>query len=628
MNISIVVLSCDSQLNKHKSLLITTKAILLQDHSSIELIIVDNSNVGDDLFRREVTRLVGKYNKEREFQVKLVWIVNKKPLSRGEARNRGIATATNELIVFTEDDTAITTNNALSKIANVSKSIRYGYGARRLWIEKDWLKRKLEILLSADSKDFFEELSSSGGLNTSEFRGEPSNILLTKTFIANFGYCFKTDIEKLGGFPDFGGYGFEDDYVMYRFYEVYGNPMLLDDIDVVHFDHEVKDFNKSNLAQYFKALNKRGVYWFHVAKFFTRGSYSKSDNKIEPLGVLHYDYRIEDAYDMYLTKLPLNLADKRDRKFRESWASTYRFDIREFARQISRLANSESLDSFVKRSRGDFDSLAIVIEVANSMRIISILPNGRIQRLVDFRFTKGLSENSVLPEMFVPNQAYNQFPCDYESVQNRVNFLKRHYPYAEYLRLGIVGDDDLLSCQLVDELWVDAVVVEKDKKVLRSIRDITGERHDIVEHDVANLVRPATKHAVETFITDPPYTLHGALAFLYTGLSMMAENSEGDFFVVLNKAMMGKNLYKLQGALTKVGITLTGVEEGFSDYKLPLHFQEKKRADKFLKSIGVDDNALSYSSSSDLYIFHKPAIFDSSILKEAIDVTKIYEHYK
>ncbi len=101
---------------------------------------------------------------------------------------------------------------------------------------------------------------------------------------------------------------------------------------------------------------------------------------------------------------------------------------------------------------------------------------------------------------------------------------------------------------------------------------------------------------------------------------------EKEFYVILNPTMMGKNIFILQSILLKSNIYLKEVIKNFSQYKLPHFYDERKRADKFLKIHKIKNNSLSYSSSSNLYIFSviKPNL---KSIKEAIDFNKLYNHY-
>ena len=124
---------------------------------------------------------------------------------------------------------------------------------------------------------------------------------------------------------------------------------------------------------------------------------------------------------------------------------------------------------------------------------------------------------------------------------------------------------------------------------------------------------------VGSFITDPPYTLNGSLAFISTGLQILDTTDEREFYVIMNCTMIGKRLKDIQKILSDAGVYLVNIIENFSQYKLPKNFEENTRATALFSKI-------EYSSSSDLYIFktNKP---DIRKIEAFIDLDNLYNHY-
>jgi hypothetical protein len=89
---------------------------------------------------------------------------------------------------------------------------------------------------------------------------------------------------------------------------------------------------------------------------------------------------------------------------------------------------------------------------------------------------------------------------------------------------------------------------------------------------------------------------------------------------------MGKHFFTVQKVLSESNICLAETINNFSQYKLPNNFQEKKRAIKFLKKMGLSNNSLMYSSSSNMYIF-RTILPNLTKLKKQINFKKIYQHY-
>ena len=234
-------------------------------------------------------------------------------------------------------------------------------------------------------------------------------------------------------------------------------------------------------------------------------------------------------------------------------------------------------------------------------------------------------------DTITPIQDFNQFPCDHESRTRRHDLLNDRYPHAKNVRVGIIGDDDLLSIELADDQKFDTVVLEKDPRIIDLIAQYTQQRCKLLTADVVDVDENHLDDSekVQTFITDPPYTLNGALSFIKAGLSLIQKNgSQKEFYVVLNPTMMGRKMEALLRILTLAGISLANVVENFSQYKLPNEFAERTRANSFLTGLGVPESSLQYSSSSNLYIFTTQNDGAAHDLTEHIDTSKLYEHYE
>ncbi|MCX6730064.1 MAG: bis-aminopropyl spermidine synthase family protein [Candidatus Portnoybacteria bacterium] len=513
-------------------------------------------------------------------------------MSRGTARNEGVKVASGNVLIFIDDDTIILDEKAFSKIHKLSQEFDYGYGAERLWTNQSLFQRESKVILKNlenGNNDLLKKISSIP--ETISYRGGATNKnLLAKTFIGNFGFCNRDVFQKSNGFPDFKGYGFEDDYLMFKLFKHDFNLTSLKNITVVHVNHKIKKEQTRNLIDYFLKLIENNYYWFHVEKTFSDKINDKSII-LEDLKSLHYDYRIEKSYEDYLKLLPLDLLTSSKIKI-DYWKEHYQYSKIDFARLILVLQNSNNIDDFVKNSFADFDNLASIVVVSINNGIVSIDNNGKIKKLFNFSFTLPYSSRVLKQKISIePNKKLNQFPCDERSRDKRYKLLKNRYPFAEYLRFAIIGDDDLLSLKFINDYWAFPVVIEKDKRIINLIKDIKNH-FKIFNIDIRFIEKEKIIPTVQTFITDPPYTLNGALAFIHAGLSML-DNSfeEKEFYVILN----------------------------------PL-YDERKRADKFLKTHKIKNDSLVYSSSSNLYIFSvvKPDLVG---IKKSIDFNKLYNHY-
>lgn len=340
---------------------------------------------------------------------------------------------------------------------------------------------------------------------------------------------------------------------------------------------------------------------------------------------LYYDNRIEKLYQEYIKKLPLDLEYSSCKK-REYWVKNNLFCKIDLSRIILLLQNSKNLDDFIKKSTADFDNLAQIINLAVKYKIIKISKSGNIYKSFEFHFTQLEKPSRKFKLNLFPKSSLNQFPCNESSRIKRALFLKSRYPFAEYLKFAIIGEDDFLSAEFVNDCWAWPIIIEKDKRILNIIKKISS-RFEIIEDDVCNFPHLKELPEIQTFITDPPYTLNGSLSFIYAGLKMLKKGLDvKEFYVILNPTIMGKHFFTVQKVLSESNIYLTETINNFSQYKLPDNFQEKKRAVKFLKKMGLNNNSLIYSSSSNMYIF-KTISPNLTKLKKQIGFNKIYQHY-
>lgn len=343
---------------------------------------------------------------------------------------------------------------------------------------------------------------------------------------------------------------------------------------------------------------------------------------------LTYTTDIENAYLQYCKLHPLDLAECSDDDSELLyWRRKIQYDISEFSRQLHYIQTSKTLDEFIHKSSADFDNSALIIKVAVDAGMVE-LANGKI--IANSKSLLGESSEFKAKDTFQPNSDYNQFPCDNESVIARVQLLQNRYPGIDHINFGLIGDDDFVSIELSRLPQFNVAVIEKDERIISTINDQSSLNITIDDFDIMNILTQEPPKTLQSFMTDPPYTVHGALAFIYCGLTRVRPRIENsaEFYVILNPTMMGKNLSRVLKVLCQAGISVKNVGANFSHYKLPSQFPERQRANDFLKSIGVNDvHALNYSSSSNIYTFELSEDFNIQILKDFIEPVKMYEHY-
>jgi len=623
--LSCIVLSCDSHIDKGNSVFHCLCSIFNQDFDDFEIILVENSHhkTQDINLLKNKTK---EWNSKRKAAVGFKFVDNKNSLTPAKARNIGVAKAKGEILIFIDDDTIIIDNDAFCKICKLSEKFDYGYGAIRLWTKKSWFGENSSTLLNRLEKKNIKTLLANSGDTPKFFREEKYPLLQKRTFIANFGFCKKDIFNKMSGFANLPYYRYEDDCLMFRLYEAGYKLALLDSIRVSHISHPLNRDQKTNLIPYFGELVKKGYYWFNVNIIFSKKSYKKED-LLEKLSTLRYDDRIENLYQKYIKKIPLNLEGSFSKINIESWKKNNLISELDIARLISYLQNSKTLDEFIKKSSSDFDNLAQIIDLAIKQDFITVTKSGQIHKNFDFHFTQfEIDKSRKVNLRFIPDNNLNQFPCDKNSRLRRKLFLKSRYPFAEYLKFAIIGDDDLLSTEFINDYWMWPVIVEKDKRILDIIRK-SSSRFELIEQDISAFPKLNNLPIVQSFITDPPYTLHGSLAFIYAGLRMLKKDSEiKEFYVVLNPVMMGKTFFHMQKILSESEVFLAETLNNLSQYELPDNFKERKRANKFLDKIRIKGNFIKYSSSSNLYIF-KTLLPNIKNLEKKINFNKLYEHY-
>jgi len=131
--ISVIVPTHNSKREKKSCIEIVLRALLLQTLKSFEVVIVDNATNDDTL--TSLAPLFDSFS-ERSVEVKVI-----RCEVRGNkclARNMGAEAARNEILVFTDDDTVLTTNHALDFISNELRHHQFACGARRYWTLLHW----------------------------------------------------------------------------------------------------------------------------------------------------------------------------------------------------------------------------------------------------------------------------------------------------------------------------------------------------------------------------------------------------------------------------------------------------------------------------------------------------------
>lgn len=271
INLSIIVLTCDSYTNKFSCIEHTLLAISNQKGVNKEIIVVNNGALKSD----------GQRLKRFTESLSNIKVICTHQKSIAEARNTGSQEASADILVFIDEDIIILDKLALSKVYEYAFKYKYGYGAKRKWtLGEDWFSSQAEILKQNILKEDYSLINKNSGCPDPVIRDKNSVKYLMKSFIGNFGFIHTEVFKELGGFPtQFTGYGLEDDALSFLCYLYYGNPALLNDIHIVHVTHPINKicFNElyKNKFIYNELLNSYGYKNFHIGDLLYPNSRKK-----------------------------------------------------------------------------------------------------------------------------------------------------------------------------------------------------------------------------------------------------------------------------------------------------------------------------------------------------------------
>lgn len=624
-SLSIIILTYESA--KAKSLCIRHLlwSIADQNFTDFEVIIVDNGLQKTVELPHE-TELVSLYADKQGKNIKFTIIVTDSKCSKGAARNLGAQSAKSNCLLFIDDDVIMTNPETFKIITAAFSQCKWGLGAVRLWTRNDLFNRNSEQLLDDIKHGEYSKLLKISGRPAPFVRSYEDVEVETLSFIGHFGFCHKQVFTSVNGFGEFDKIdSCEDDYLQMKLFLRLGAPYLLQDVTIVHVNHPISIRRAQEFAYYFSQIILLGIYCFDSSKLLA----GDKSNITIPLGLVHYDETIEVAYDRYKDLLPLNDLSVEETK---QWRQNFQLGKDSFVRVLYKLVNAVSVDKFIGSNTVDFDSIAPLIQCAVEMNMISIQGDGGIEGNFSFEYYYFDEDRSECCLELVPKSELNQFPCDRTSRIKRAEFIKSRYPYCDFVRFGIIGDDDLLSTEFINEYWFYPVILDIDERVLNIAKKSSGRFscHKIDLSDpssdesemVFEMVPP-----IHSFIVDPPYTFTGVVSFIYAGLrSMKAETIvDREFYVVLNPMIFGEKIFlRLLKFLSKAGILLCDVIAAFNTYTLPSGYKEFSRAELFAEKNGFI--APINSSTSNLYIF-KACHPDLLMLEAAIQKEALYNHY-
>lgn len=615
-SLSIIVLSFEPHISKNNCVEHCLISVFNQEFSDYEVILVENSNAKNNIPQLET--FIKKHNKGNN----KVTIVNLPlSLSRGSARNEGVKLATGKALIFIDDDTMVISKNAFGIVSTLSSSYDFGCGAKRYWTDTNWSFIADDMLKAFSNRDdTYIEIQKN---KAPKFvRGSESVVAEEISFIGNFGFCNSDCFKEVGGFPDFPIGCCEDDYLLFQLASKEYKFCRLSNVEVLHVYHTISSSRQQEYLYYFTKLVELGYYEFDAVTFISKEvQFSDVSTKLK---AVQFCLELEDLFEEYKASKPLNLLDS-DESIFSKWKQKQQLEIQDFIITLRNFLESKNLTEFATSTSLDFDNIAPLIKVALKNGYATINADGEIIKDFDFSYYHLNSKQAL--ETIKPDSSLNQFPCNPASLIKRLNFLKQRYPYCDYLSLALIGDDDLFSSAIIDELWIFPTIIEKDKRIIEALKNL-NERFKVIEADLQNFDEVESLKSlkkVNTFLCDPPYTINGCLLFIYSGLQLLQfDNTIKEFYLIANRMMLGKDYYKINQTLSECGISLHDCEKNISHYEFPEHFSENIRAKSFFEQLN-SNKSLHVSSTSDLFIYRTISP-NLSLLKQKINASLIYDH--
>lgn len=328
------------------------------------------------------------------------------------------------------------------------------------------------------------------------------------------------------------------------------------------------------------------------------------------------------AYADYLELLPLQLHPG-DAERVQCWRRNEQLTERGFSRLVAALAGAPHLDDLSARCDLDFDNLAPVLSALTGHGLLAISPDGGLRWSLPPSPAPAASPTVVYEH---PAANWNQFPCDLESRQARVRLITRDHPFGSFARIGLIGDDDLLSLALAATGHLQPVVLEGNPELRCHLRRLASahafaiETHPLDVRDLNADIQALSP--VDAFITDPPYSYDGVLTFVYQGLRLLRRTDDNRFYLVVNTMMLGRDLHRIQYALVRSGAVLLDVRPAANRYPFPDGYSEAQRMRTFLDQVGGGAR-MAFSSSSSTFVWSAPEP-DLARLRTLFDPSRIY----
>jgi len=342
---------------------------------------------------------------------------------------------------------------------------------------------------------------------------------------------------------------------------------------------------------------------------------------------MEFNKEIIRLYNLYLKKTPLDIIGENDSEIR-GWKNNVQLNIFDFSRVISIIYKCNNLrDITQSRYDLDFDNLEPIFSLLIEENSITFTKDNsyKIINLPSPNKMKEIKEDSFIDN---PDNKLNQFPCSIDSRILRVKKIIDDFPYAISMRVGLMGDDDLVSLEIARRTNFIPVVFELDKKIIDKIAYVNKEEYlniEIIEKDFRGL-SPSTCQ-IDTFFADPPYTVGGVLTFLHTGLKLLS--SKDRVYLIANQMFLGRiGMPEIFKSLSSAGIFPIEILNAFNEYPLPDNYRESKDLSNKLKTLGNIDVSKLMSSSSSIFVLMTNDLNLESLKNKISNMKNIYDRYR
>jgi glycosyltransferase involved in cell wall biosynthesis len=232
--ISVVVPTHDAFRDRRGAIRPVVRALEQQTAPEFEVVVVDDGS--DD----ETPAFLDRFAERSPLDVSVVDL-DPHTGNRSLARNRGAERASNDLLVFLDDDTVPLSTDSLATVAERYEPGHFLCGARTYWTSA---YEELAVVEDAVERGDYRSLAAESVRPRGISRRDGYRSLRGYSFVGRFGAVGADDFARVGGFDAdaFDGWGKEDEDLMARLYRAgVSFTSLVDDVSVLHVNNPVSD---------------------------------------------------------------------------------------------------------------------------------------------------------------------------------------------------------------------------------------------------------------------------------------------------------------------------------------------------------------------------------------------------